>query len=102
MKRYVCALSDVAPGHLKAATVEGQQLCVARVAEGDVYVVSDTCSHEDSSLSEGEIVECEVECSAHLARFDLRSGAAMCEPADRPIQTFVVTVENDEIYVDLD
>lgn len=101
MKARLCSLSDVAPGSLRQVTVDGQQLCIARVADGDVYVISDICSHEDFSLSEGEIVECEVECSAHLARFDLRTGAAMCEPADRPIKTFASTIEAGDIYVEL-
>ena len=49
----------------------------------DFYAVDDECSHEDYSLSEGEVwaEECEIECPRHGSTFDLRTGRpARCRP----------------------
>jgi len=40
----------------------------------------------------------EVECPRHGARFDLRTGAAMCPPAYEPIAKFPVKVEDAQVY----
>lgn len=101
-KQRICSLADVAPGKLVARTVGGRELCVARVADGTVYVVSGICSHEEYPLSDGQIVGCEIECSAHFSRFDLASGAVQNEPADRPIETFPAFVKDGEILVEVD
>jgi 3-phenylpropionate/trans-cinnamate dioxygenase ferredoxin subunit len=42
----------------------------------------------------------EVECPRHGARFDIRSGAALCLPATSPVPTYQVKIEGDIIYVE--
>ena len=39
----------------------------------DFYAIGDRCSHEDFSLSEGEVLadECEIECWKHGSTFSL-------------------------------
>jgi 3-phenylpropionate/trans-cinnamate dioxygenase ferredoxin subunit len=64
------------------------------------YAVADTCSHEEASLSEGELVDdCCVECPLHGAQFDLRTGAALCLPATQPVATYEVAVEDGIVKV---
>ena len=44
--------------------------------DDDWYVVGDECSHEDYSLSEGDVWEdeCEIECPKHGSTFSLATG----------------------------
>ncbi|HEX9696847.1 MAG TPA: bifunctional 3-phenylpropionate/cinnamic acid dioxygenase ferredoxin subunit [Actinomycetota bacterium] len=67
---------------------------------GEYYALADTCSHEESSLSEGLIEDGEVECPKHGSLFDLKTGRALTLPATRPVATYAVRVEGDEIYVE--
>src|SRR5438093_5385958 len=48
--------------------VDGHALCVVRAC-GGIHVIDDTCTHEDYSLSEGEVYPefCEIECPKHAS-----------------------------------
>ena len=41
----------------------------------------------------------EVECGWHCARFSIRTGEVTMAPATRPIQTFEVRLEGDDVLV---
>ncbi|MFK0290144.1 bifunctional 3-phenylpropionate/cinnamic acid dioxygenase ferredoxin subunit [Streptomyces sp. NPDC090442] len=70
-------------------------------ADGELYAIDDTCTHQDASLADGWLEGCLVECPLHAASFDLRTGAATCLPARRPVRTHPVSVENGMVYVHL-
>jgi 3-phenylpropionate/trans-cinnamate dioxygenase ferredoxin component len=66
---------------------------------GRYYAVEDRCSHEDVPLSDGYIDGDELECSAHGARFDLKTGKPTAPPAFAPVRRYEVRVEGDEIQI---
>ena len=84
-------LSDYEQGIPRQLHVEGRVLVAVRIDE-TVYVLDDRCSHEEFSLTEGEVdVEtAEIECARHGAMFRLRDGAAMSLPATRPVASYEV------------
>jgi len=100
-KQRIADLSDLPPGGVLRVEVDGSPICLARVESGEVYALRDQCSHEQFPLSDGEVVGSEIECPIHLARFDLRTGAASGQPAKDPVQSYPATVEGDAIYVDV-
>ncbi|WP_226346187.1 non-heme iron oxygenase ferredoxin subunit [Agilicoccus flavus] len=101
----VCALSDLTPGQAAQAEVGGEMLAIVRTDEsdgkGEVFAVSDTCSHGAVSLSEGEVDGCTLECWLHGSQFDLRSGRPLTPPAITPIAVYPVKIEGDDVYVSL-
>jgi 3-phenylpropionate/trans-cinnamate dioxygenase ferredoxin subunit len=96
------AATDVASGTARRVEVEGRALCVAN-CEGEYHVVDDTCSHEDFSLSEGQVFAdfCEVECPKHASSFDLRTGEPTCLPATRPVRVYPARVADGRVEADL-
>jgi 3-phenylpropionate/trans-cinnamate dioxygenase ferredoxin subunit len=50
-------------------------------------------------MSEGYLEDGCIECPLHQARFDIRTGAAMCAPATEPLRTYPVKREGDEIFI---
>ncbi|MFJ8746581.1 bifunctional 3-phenylpropionate/cinnamic acid dioxygenase ferredoxin subunit [Embleya sp. NPDC127516] len=66
---------------------------------GEFFCVDDTCTHEDFSLADGWVEDGAVECPLHLAKFCLRTGAALAAPAYRPLATHEVRVDGTEVYV---
>ncbi len=98
----VCSVDDVAAGTASRFDVEGHRLCVVNV-EGTFYVIGDECSHEDYSLSEGDVWpdECEIECPKHGSTFDLRTGEAQTLPATKPVPVYDVRVDGDDVLVTL-
>ncbi len=67
--------------------------------QGEYFAVSAWCSHQKTSLVHGDIIDHEIECPLHGARFDLRSGKNMTLPAVRPIPNFEVKVEGEKIFL---
>lgn len=81
--------------------VEGKSICIARV--GDLFYAFDNrCTHAESELSGGDIEDNELACPLHGARFDVRTGAAMTLPAVKPVKTYKVHVEGDNVLVEFD
>jgi 3-phenylpropionate/trans-cinnamate dioxygenase ferredoxin subunit len=96
----VAKSSDLASGESKRVVVGSRKIALVRI-DDEFFAVDDTCSHEDYSLSEGEVWvdECEIECPQHGSTFDLRTGAACSLPATKPVSTYEVKVVGDEVQV---
>jgi 3-phenylpropionate/trans-cinnamate dioxygenase ferredoxin subunit len=69
-------------------------------ADGELFAIDDTCTHQDASLSEGWLEDCMIECPLHAACFDLRTGKPTGPPAKRPVRTYPVLVQDGFVYVD--
>ena len=68
--------------------------------DGEIYALEDMCTHDGGPLATGRIVEgCQVECPRHGARFDIKTGNAMCMPAFMPTPTYEVKIEGDDILI---
>ena len=100
MKIKAATIAEIPVTGMKKVKLNGHSILVVRCDDG-YYAVDDTCTHEESSLSEGELLNCELECALHGARFDVKTGEVLALPAVVPLQTYRTTVENDEIFVDL-
>lgn len=89
------------PESLKRVEAGGIPICLAHAEDGSFYAIGDTCTHEEFSLSEGELWDMSVECPQHGSRFDLRDGHVTGLPAVIPATTYPVTVEGEDVYVDV-
>lgn len=98
----VAALDNVKPGELLGVEVGGLPICLARLDNGEVYAIGNICSHEQIELSDGDLQGIEVECPAHGSRFDVITGAADGFPAEDPVATYPVTIDGDDIYIEID
>lgn len=96
----VARLDEVRDGEpLAVKTAAGDPVCLVRVGE-ELFAVRDVCTHAEFALSEGSVVDgCALECVWHGARFDLRTGAVLRQPATDPLETFAVRVEGDAVLV---
>ncbi|GAA2282921.1 bifunctional 3-phenylpropionate/cinnamic acid dioxygenase ferredoxin subunit [Streptomyces ruber] len=95
----VCRLEDLPVGG--SVRIDTTPPVAVFNADGELYAVDDTCTHQDASLSEGWLEGRLVECPLHAASFDLRTGEATCLPARRAVRTHRVSVENGVIHVHL-
>ena len=94
----VCALADLPPG--ESTRVVAHVPVAVFNADGELFAIDDTCTHQDASLSEGWLEDCMIECPLHAASFDLRTGKPTGPPAKRPVRTYPVLVEDGVVYVD--
>jgi 3-phenylpropionate/trans-cinnamate dioxygenase ferredoxin subunit len=96
----VAITADLPPGQAMAFEIEGERIAVFNV-NGTYYAIDDVCTHAGASLSEGCVEGFVVRCPRHEAEFDLRNGETLSPPADLPVKTYPVTIEGDDIKVQI-
>ncbi len=95
----VATVGAIAPGKAIRVEIDDEPIAIFNV-DGDLYAIGDTCSHEEASLSEGDVYGTCVECPLHGAEFDLKTGRPRTLPAVVPVPTYAVKVEGDDVLVD--
>tara|TARA_B100000700_G_C14752083_1_gene718033 strand:+ start:251 stop:565 length:315 start_codon:yes stop_codon:yes gene_type:complete len=100
MKVKTINISEINENSVKVVNIENKDIAIFNV-DGEFYAIDDLCSHAEASLAEGEVFDCKVECPLHGAEFDLKTGEAVTLPATRPVDTYMISVENDIIYLEM-
>lgn len=96
----LCRLADLPPGKGKAFPIEEDLVIALFRVDDQVYALDDLCSHDEASLSEGEIVDgCCVKCPRHGSKFDFQTGKPLNLPATKPVRTYEVRIQNGEVFV---
>jgi len=96
----VAHINDVGEGTARVFNVNEVRIAICHVEE-KFYAIADICTHDGGPLGEGELVDCQIECPRHGARFDVRTGKALCLPAIISVPTYAVEVRADEIFVNI-
>jgi 3-phenylpropionate/trans-cinnamate dioxygenase ferredoxin subunit len=94
----VASVNDLPPGEMRAVKCGRRIVGIANV-DGEVLAFDDTCTHEEASLTEGELFGETVECPLHGAAFNIRTGAVESFPAIIPLPVYEVRLVGDEIQV---
>lgn len=97
---WVQVPNTIEPGRVVSIEVDGRRIAVCQV-DGQYYAIDDLCSHDGGPLDQGEVRDHEIECPRHGARFDVRSGRALCLPAVRPIKTYPTRLAGDAVEVEV-
>jgi len=102
-KHQVCRFDELAPNTARRVDLDGVHIAVVRIGD-DVYAIGDVCSHQNISLSEGEIhpEDKSIECWKHGSEFSLETGEALTLPATKPVPTYEVVVDGDDIVLLVD
>jgi len=93
-------VDDLAEGAISAVDLKGAHILLSKIG-GEVYAVSGICTHEETDLARGFVLEDRVICPLHLSQFDLRTGQVMNPPAEVPLQRFNVKIEGEAILVEV-
>jgi 3-phenylpropionate/trans-cinnamate dioxygenase ferredoxin subunit len=99
----VCTVADVPPGEVRRFPVDGRLVAVVNLGEEGFRAVDAICSHAHSFLDEGEVdPDFEtIECPKHGSTFDLNSGKPRSLPATEPVDTFPITTDHDDVYIEV-
>ncbi len=96
----LCPTDALASGEARRFDVDGRRIALVRIGDA-FFAVDDECSHEDFSLSEGEVWadECQIECPRHGSTFDLVTGRPCSLPATQPVAVYGLEVEGGTVSV---
>jgi 3-phenylpropionate/trans-cinnamate dioxygenase ferredoxin component len=99
----LCRLDELAPNSARRFDVGKHRIAVVRIGD-DVYAIGDRCTHQNISLSEGDVDPDErtIECWKHGSEFSLTTGEALTLPATKPTPTFEARVTDGDVVVALE
>lgn len=97
---YLCRLDELEEEIITGRVLPNGDRVAIYLVEGEVFVTDDRCSHGEASLTEEGIIDgCQVECSWHFGRFDIRTGQPTSSPCTEPIGIYRVSICDGGVYV---
>jgi len=98
--KKACNLDQVPDGELLGTTINDKKILLANW-KGTIFATDQICTHAEADLSTGFLNEEGVRCPLHLSVFNLENGKPQNPPAEKPLQTYNVKIEQNEIYVEV-
>lgn len=97
----VASAGEITPGHRLSVFVDDVPVLLIQHDDGTYSAVEDVCTHDSQALTDGPIEDGAIACPRHGARFDLRTGKALCMPATEGIPIYDVKIEAGDIWLKL-
>ncbi|PIS42343.1 MAG: (2Fe-2S)-binding protein [Candidatus Kerfeldbacteria bacterium CG08_land_8_20_14_0_20_40_16] len=96
----IAKTNEISAGAMKRFTVRGKKIIIVNLEE-KFYALDDTCSHNQCSLSKGELEGGIIICPCHGARFDVSTGKVLALPAVKDLKIYPVQIKKDYLYVEI-
>lgn len=97
----VAGKGDVAEGQVIGVRIGDKDIAVYHLPGGEYRATDNICTHEYAQLSDGWLEDGCIECPLHAARFDVRTGKALCAPADVDLPVYELKAEGEDLLVKL-
>jgi NADPH-dependent 2,4-dienoyl-CoA reductase/sulfur reductase-like enzyme/nitrite reductase/ring-hydroxylating ferredoxin subunit len=91
-------LASVPEGAMVKTYIQGEPVIIAR-HHGRYCALSAKCTHMGAPLDEGMLVNGEIHCPWHHARFSLESGEAIAAPAFSPLTRYDTMIRDGRVFV---
>ncbi|TGK12326.1 non-heme iron oxygenase ferredoxin subunit [Leptospira fletcheri] len=103
MARYrpLVKVGDLKEGQIRIVETKFNRIGLT-IIEGEIFAFEDTCTHDGEAISHGELQGDVITCPRHFAKFNIRSGRALCPPAVEDLPVFPVRIVGDEVEVELE
>ena len=100
-KHRVAGTEDLAPGGGMPVIAGGKQIALFNVG-GTYHAIGNICSHWGGALGDGSLHGETVVCPYHGAQFNVCTGRVVAPPAKEGVPVYPVTVEADEVFVEVE
>ncbi len=96
----VARLDSLQEGAIFPLDLNDKHIILVRMGN-EVYALSGFCTHEETDLANGFLVEDRIVCPLHLSQFDCRTGSVLNPPATEPLKKFNVKIEDGWILIEV-
>ena len=96
----VANAADIGESELAGVQIGGERVAIANVG-GAFHAFGNTCTHLQCSLAQGELEGTVVTCPCHGSQFDVTTGEVLRGPAQQPVRSYPVRVEDDALQVEI-
>lgn len=92
-------VSELQSGEKKAVRVGLSRVLLVNV-DGNFYAVGSRCPHLHLVLSDGPLEGNVITCPHHGSQFDVITGKVLKGPASKPLPTYKVRIEGEDVLID--
>lgn len=96
-----CSLDSIESEGVARFDHAGRTYAVYRSASDEVFCTDGLCTHEAIHLSDGMVMDYEIECPKHSGVFDIRTGEAKRLPACVNLRTYPARLDGGMVMVDI-
>lgn len=96
-----CAIDDIDEEDVIPFAHGAKHFAIYHGIDGNFYCTDGICTHEHAHLSDGLVMDFEIECPKHNGIFDYRTGKAKRAPACVDLGIYATKVEDGRVMVDL-
>jgi len=90
-------ISNLSNGDIISGKVGAKNAILVRDND-KCYILDAFCPHYHAPLKDGLVIDNEIRCPWHHARFNLQTGTAICAPAFDPIKGWRVEIIGDKVF----
>ena len=94
----VCKVSDLADPDKRIVQAGDRTVALFHVS-GQFWATDDRCTHDGGQLVAGRLEGHTIICPRHGARFDVRTGEVLAQPASVDLAVHEVKIEGDDVLV---
>lgn len=94
----IASVNDLQDDEVLGLTVGNARIALYR-SDGEFFASDNRCTHAEALMSEGFLEDGCIECPLHQARFDIRTGQALCAPATENLRTYPVRRDGDDVLM---
>jgi 3-phenylpropionate/trans-cinnamate dioxygenase ferredoxin subunit len=97
---YVCPRDQIRPNEPQTFEIDDRFVVLVEIDQV-VHCIEDMCTHDGGTLGDGQLDGDCLVCPRHGAKFDVRTGKALCMPATEDTPSHTVKIDAGKIYVAL-
>jgi len=96
-----CAVDDVDEEDVIRFDHGGRSFAIYRSPDDEFFATDGFCTHENTHLADGLVMDDIIECPKHNGRFNYKTGAAKGAPVCVNLRTYAVKVEAGKVMIDI-
>ena len=96
-----CAVDDIEPEDVIRFDHAGRTFAIYRSPDNAFYATDGNCTHEETHLAEGIVIDDIIVCPKHNGRFRYKTGRALGAPVLDDLDVYPVRIEDGSVYVDI-
>jgi len=98
--QFACKFNSLKTNQPQTFEIDDRFVIVVLLND-QVYCIEDLCTHDGGTFGDGLLEGSCIVCPRHGAKFDVRTGAAVCMPATEATLSHQVKVVGDDVLVQL-
>jgi MocE subfamily Rieske [2Fe-2S] domain protein len=97
----VCAVDDLDEEDVIGFDHNGKKYAVYRLLDDEFYASDGLCTHEETELAGGLVLDGCIECPMHNGRFDVTTGKAVKLPVHEDLKTYEAERRGDKVFINI-